>query len=231
MTSSSPRTAWIRRSIRSTKRKTPVSIVLALDASGSMRKTADALMAAARTFVESLRPAGQAVAALLLRRRASWRTTLAPTVRPASMRSTAYKPVGGTALYDGLAGALDDAESRRGPARGRRHDRRPRREQSRHSARKPPHAARGAGARERSRRDGSANRAGHQSRSRAGSSAWRTFRAGWPTFRRTRRSCTRSLRERSKTCGAATCSATPRHTSRVTGRGGMWRSSRGRRIM
>ena len=36
--------------------ETPVSIVLALDASGSMRKSADALMAAARTFVESLRP-------------------------------------------------------------------------------------------------------------------------------------------------------------------------------
>ncbi len=30
---------------------TPLSIVLALDSSGSMRKTADALMAAARTFV------------------------------------------------------------------------------------------------------------------------------------------------------------------------------------
>ena len=33
-----------------------MSIVLALDASGSMRKSADALIAAARTFVEALRP-------------------------------------------------------------------------------------------------------------------------------------------------------------------------------
>ncbi len=56
MISSCPRTASIRRSTRSTKRRTPVSIVLALDASGSMRKTADAFMAAARTFVEALRP-------------------------------------------------------------------------------------------------------------------------------------------------------------------------------
>ena len=50
--------------------ETPLSIVLALDSSGSMRKTAEALMAAARTFVEALRPRGQAVAALLLGRRA-----------------------------------------------------------------------------------------------------------------------------------------------------------------
>ena len=36
--------------------ETPLSIVLALDSSGSMRKSADAVMAAARTFVEALRP-------------------------------------------------------------------------------------------------------------------------------------------------------------------------------
>ena len=50
-------------------------------------KSAEALMAAARIFVESLRPQDKLSLALLLRRRAWWRTTSAPTVRPASMRS------------------------------------------------------------------------------------------------------------------------------------------------
>src|SRR5437763_769682 len=36
---------------------TPVSIVFALDASGSMKKAAEALKAAARSFVEQVRPA------------------------------------------------------------------------------------------------------------------------------------------------------------------------------
>ncbi len=93
----------------------PVSIVLALDASGSMRKAAETLVAAARTFIEALRPEdrlevlffsdGVAVAHEF------------STNRKASLDAVAaYRPTGGTALYDALASgfmSLKDVEGRR----------------------------------------------------------------------------------------------------------------------
>ena len=92
-----------------TKPTTPASIVLALDASGSMRKTADALMAAARD-VRRGAPARRTNCRCCSSRTACWwRTTSAPTARPSLDAIDEYQPVGGTALYDALAAALDDA--------------------------------------------------------------------------------------------------------------------------
>jgi len=93
----------------------PLSIVLALDASGSMRKSADALMAAARTFVESLRP--QDKLSLLFFSDGVLVAHDLGTNRQTSLDAIdEYKPVGGTALYDAMAGALRTLK----PVEGRR---------------------------------------------------------------------------------------------------------------
>jgi len=93
----------------------PVSIVLALDASGSMRKSADSLVAAARTFVESLRPEDKLE--LLFFSDGVLVAHDFGTNRQLSLDAIdAYKPVGGTALFDALAGAftaLKNVEGRR----------------------------------------------------------------------------------------------------------------------
>lgn len=84
---------------------TPVSLVLALDASGSMKKSADKVMEAARAFVATVRPedklavvvfADQSVVAhdLTLDREAVGETI------------DAYTTVGGTALYDALCDSI-----------------------------------------------------------------------------------------------------------------------------
>jgi Ca-activated chloride channel family protein len=94
---------------------TPLSIVLALDSSGSMRKTADALMAAARTFVEALRPEDKL--SLLFFSDGVLVAHDFGTNRQTSIDAiNGYKPSGGTALYDALAGAfttLKTVEGRR----------------------------------------------------------------------------------------------------------------------
>ena len=83
----------------------PVSIVLALDASGSMRKSADALIAAARTFVEALRP--QDKLSLVFFSDGVLVAHDLGTNRQTSLDAIgSYRPVGGTALYDAMAGAL-----------------------------------------------------------------------------------------------------------------------------
>jgi VWFA-related protein len=93
----------------------PVSIVLALDASGSMRKSADALVAAARTFVEALRP--QDKLSLVFFSDGVVVAHDLGTNRQTSLDAIgSYRPVGGTALYDAIAGAfttLKTVEGRR----------------------------------------------------------------------------------------------------------------------
>lgn len=83
----------------------PVSIVLALDESGSMRKAADAVKAAATSFVAALRPEDKlsvmrfSDAAVLDRDPSTARTDSLKTI-------DAYTPRGGTALYDAVNEAL-----------------------------------------------------------------------------------------------------------------------------
>jgi Ca-activated chloride channel homolog len=84
---------------------TPVSIALALDTSGSMRKSAEAVVEAAKVFTQALRPEdklslllfsdGVLVAHDFLTNRQTTFDAIA-----------AYKPSGGTALYDALGEAL-----------------------------------------------------------------------------------------------------------------------------
>ena len=95
--------------------ETPLSIVLALDSSGSMRKSADAVMAAARTFVEALRP--QDKLSLLFFSDGVVAAHDLGTNRQTSLEAiNGYKTVGGTALYDALAGAFTTLK----PVEGRR---------------------------------------------------------------------------------------------------------------
>ncbi len=83
----------------------PVSIVLALDASGSMRKSAESVAAAARTFIEALRPEDKLE--LLFFSDGVLVAHDFVTNRQESLDAIGtYKPNGGTALYDALAGAL-----------------------------------------------------------------------------------------------------------------------------
>jgi Ca-activated chloride channel family protein len=94
---------------------TPVRIVLALDTSGSMRKSADALIQAARVFVESLRPEDKL--ALTFFSDGVLVVHDFATDRKASLEAIAgYKPVGGTALFDALANGLTALK----PGEGRR---------------------------------------------------------------------------------------------------------------
>ena len=93
----------------------PVSMVLALDSSGSMRKSAAEAMAAAREFVEALRPEDS----LGLLEFADQSVLLhdLTTSREATLKTISeYTAVGGTALYD----ALWDALARLQQVKGRR---------------------------------------------------------------------------------------------------------------
>ena len=95
--------------------ETPLSIVLALDASGSMRKASEAVIAAARAFVEALRP--QDKLSLLFFSDGVLVAHDLGTNRQTSFDAIdGYKAVGGTALYDALTGAfttLKTVEGRR----------------------------------------------------------------------------------------------------------------------
>jgi Ca-activated chloride channel homolog len=83
----------------------PVSIVLALDASGSMRHKEAEVIESARQFVDALRPEDR-VALILFADKAVFAHDLT-TNREFSHESIAgYKAVGGTALYDALSDAL-----------------------------------------------------------------------------------------------------------------------------
>ena len=93
----------------------PVSIVLALDSSGSMKKSATEAMAAAREFVEVLRPE-DSLGLLEFADRADLVHDLT-TVRDGILKTIGqYTAGGGTALYDALCDALarlDHVDGRR----------------------------------------------------------------------------------------------------------------------
>jgi VWFA-related protein len=83
----------------------PVSMVLALDASGSMRRAAGAVVDAAKEFVAALRPQ-DSLGLLLFADRPVLAHDLS-TVRDATIKTIdGYTASGGTALYDGLWDAL-----------------------------------------------------------------------------------------------------------------------------
>jgi Ca-activated chloride channel family protein len=88
-----------------TEATSPVSIIVALDESGSMRKAADAVKAAAASFVEALRPEDK-----LAVMRFSDRIVLdrdPTTARRDSLKTIeAFAPHGGTALYDAIHAAM-----------------------------------------------------------------------------------------------------------------------------
>jgi VWFA-related protein len=94
---------------------TPVSIVLALDASGSMRKAADAVMASARAFVEALR-AEDRLSLVFFSDGVAVAHDFGTNRQTSIDAINGYRPVGGTALYDALGGALTTLR----PVEGRR---------------------------------------------------------------------------------------------------------------
>jgi Ca-activated chloride channel homolog len=83
----------------------PVSIVLALDASGSMRRSVEPLMAAAREFVDALRPEDQ-LATVLFADRVVFAHDLSRNRDFAYEAIAGYQAVGGTALYDAIGDSL-----------------------------------------------------------------------------------------------------------------------------
>ena len=93
----------------------PVSIVLAIDASGSMKKWADSAKAAASAFVNAIRP--QDALGLLMFADSSQLAVDLTTDRDKALVAIAgYTPRGGTALYD----AIGDSLSRLQKTAGRR---------------------------------------------------------------------------------------------------------------
>jgi Ca-activated chloride channel homolog len=87
----------------------PVSIVLALDASGSMRRREIDVIASARAFAAALRPEDK-LSIMLFADDVTLLHDLT-TDRTASRDAIdSYKTGGGTALYDGMADALDRLE-------------------------------------------------------------------------------------------------------------------------
>lgn len=83
----------------------PVSIVLALDASGSMRHREAEVIASARAFAGALRPQDQ-LAVMLFSDSVSLVHDLSTNREATRQAIDAYKTAGGTALYDAVADAL-----------------------------------------------------------------------------------------------------------------------------
>jgi Ca-activated chloride channel homolog len=83
----------------------PVSVVLALDASGSMTRAADAVRTAARSFIDALRPE-DALSVLLFSDSSAFAHGLTTDRQQSVAAVNAYNARGGTALYDGLTDAL-----------------------------------------------------------------------------------------------------------------------------
>ena len=83
----------------------PVSVVLALDASGSMAKAADGVKTAARSFVEALRPE-DALSVLLFSDMPTFAHDLTTDRRQSVAAVNGYIAQGGTALHDALTDAL-----------------------------------------------------------------------------------------------------------------------------
>ena len=93
----------------------PVSIVLAIDASGSMKKWADTAKAAASAFVSAIRPQ-DALGILMFADSSQLAVDLTTDRDKAQAAISGYVPRGGTALYD----AVGDSLARLQKAQGRR---------------------------------------------------------------------------------------------------------------
>lgn len=83
----------------------PVSIILALDSSGSMKKSAEAVMNAARTFVEAVREE-DSLAVVMFADRPVFAHDLTTTRGWSFDAIEDYEPIGGTALYDTVYDSL-----------------------------------------------------------------------------------------------------------------------------
>ena len=83
----------------------PVSIILALDSSGSMKPSAEAVMKAARTFVQSIREE-DSLAVLTFADRPLFAHDLTTTREWSLDAIDEYTPIGGTALYDTVVDSL-----------------------------------------------------------------------------------------------------------------------------
>lgn len=84
---------------------TPVSIMLALDASGSMKKWADTAKSAATSFVDAIRPQ-DALGLVMFADSSQMVVDLATDRDRARAAINAYVPKGGTALYDAIGDSL-----------------------------------------------------------------------------------------------------------------------------
>jgi Ca-activated chloride channel family protein len=85
---------------------TPVSILLALDASGSMKKAAETAKTAAANFVDTLRPEDK-LGLIVFADRSELAHDLTSERGPIHEAIDHYEAIGGTALYDALGDALD----------------------------------------------------------------------------------------------------------------------------
>lgn len=83
----------------------PVSIILALDASGSMKKSAESVMDAARTFVNAVREE-DSLAVVMFADRPVFAHDLTTTRVWSFDAIDGYEPLGGTALYDTVFDSL-----------------------------------------------------------------------------------------------------------------------------
>ena len=83
----------------------PLSIVLALDASGSMRRAEADVIASARAFADALRPQDR-LAVMLFANGVNLVHDLSTDRAGTRQAIEGYTPAGGTALYDGLSAAL-----------------------------------------------------------------------------------------------------------------------------
>ena len=83
----------------------PVSIILALDSSGSMKPSAEAVMDAARSFVHSIREE-DSLAVLTFADRPVFAHDLTTTREWSLDAIDEYTPIGGTALYDTVVDCL-----------------------------------------------------------------------------------------------------------------------------
>jgi len=88
----------------------PVSVILALDSSGSMRLAAQLAIDAAKGFVSAIRPK-DALGVLLFADRSTLMQDLSTVREPAIEAIGQYKAIGGTALYDGLWDSFERLKS------------------------------------------------------------------------------------------------------------------------
>jgi VWFA-related protein len=91
----------------------PVSIVLALDASGSMRRAAPVVQQTASDFVKAVRPEDR-LALMTFADVPLLAHKFTENRQPSIQAITAYQPTGGTALYDAIAESLTSLKSIQG---------------------------------------------------------------------------------------------------------------------